>query len=369
MALTSAFGAVVVPPPSVHAGAAGTPTLTSKVINAGTDMIAMLVQAPKTGTLDKFECLISAIGNSPDNGIRFSFQNADATTGFPDGVQDQYRDIAAGSLSATWTAPGLMTSDGTDVGAKRSVTKGDWIWCVVEFVSFVASDSVTIGALNSAAGDNPLIRTLGNASTGTYANDSDNGIVALKYDDGTYGGAQWPSVPTTGFAAYGAYDTADSPDERALRFQVPVPCRLTGAWARLDMDGPMDLVLYDAASSVLTSISLDPDYRVSANGFNSGRIMFPSSIDLAANTTYRLALKPTDGAATVILYYFTVSANELLQAVPGGVEWYSSSRTDAGAWTDVTTERPLIGLYFDAFDNGVVAGGLMRHPGMDGGLV
>ena len=98
------------------------PAYSSGTLNASADKYAFIVQCPKAGTLDTFEWRTGAVTNNPDNGIRCSFQTVDATTGYPDGVQDQYRDIT-GTISAnTWQVPGLITSDGTDVGTKRTAT-------------------------------------------------------------------------------------------------------------------------------------------------------------------------------------------------------------------------------------------------------
>lgn len=48
-------------------------------------------------------------------------------------------------------------------------------------------------------------------------------------------------------------------------------------------------------------------------------------------------------------------AAEAQGELPMGAEWYQSTRTDAGSWTDTTTSRPMIGLILGA-NAGAAAG-------------
>ena len=75
---------------------------------------------------------------------------------------------------------------------------------------------------------------------------------------------------------------------------------------------------------------------------------------MSADTTYRLAVKPTT-ATNVSLYSFSVNAAAIMAAFVGGTQWYQSTRTDAGAWTDSTTNCPFIGLHLSQLDDGAGA--------------
>jgi hypothetical protein len=59
----------------------------------------------------------------------------------------------------------------------------------------------------------------------------------------------------------------------------------------------------------------------------------------------------------VNLTYWDLPTAASLDALPGGQNVSASSRTDAGAWTDVATRRLLIALWIDQVDDGVSAGG------------
>jgi len=59
----------------------------------------------------------------------------------------------------------------------------------------------------------------------------------------------------------------------------------------------------------------------------------------------------------------------MLDMLSGGQAFHFSSRADAGAWSDTTTRRPIMGLILSAADDGVGGGGgMIVNPGMSGGL-
>jgi hypothetical protein len=348
-------------------GTSGALTLTSVTLNASGDRLAFVIQCPKAGVLDQFEFRTAAVSNNPDNGIRLSFQTINLANGDPDGTQSQFRDITGALAANTWQVPGLMTSDGTDTGVKRTVVAGELLGCVVDFVTFVASDSFAISALLQT----PQYRNLyvDDGSAGSYTKSPTlTPLLALKYADGTYAEftAQiWPVMAVTDTS----FNSGSTPDERALRFQLATAMRAVGVFVTGDFDNAVDLVLYDAADVVLDTISFDPENRLAAN---KGYIFayFPAGPHtLTATTTYRLAVKPTSGSSITTGQLDLPSAT-YQQCIPGGAEWYLSTRTNAGAWTDTTTSRPEIGLIFDGVETGSApAGGGPVQLVNTGGLV
>lgn len=353
MTMVEIPGGMYIPNPPVL-GTGGAPGLaTSITLNASGDRTGWVFQCPKAGTLDKFEFFLTTLGQAT-NGITLSFQGIDPTTGFPDTVVDQFRVVLQASLSSgLWVVPGLMTDDGTDTGVKRVVTQGEWLGCVVDFTSFAGGDSIAITPGWNLVNTDQLLNYIANGSTGAYAKNNTFGIIALKYDDGTY--AVFPlflNIPSNGAALTRTFNSGDTPDERAMKFTVPWDCRINGGWIRLDIDAVCDIVLYDNAAGVLTSVSLDPDIRSVTTGQNCPFI-FATSIDLNAGDEYYLAVKP--GASDVSVYDIGVTANALIGAMPGGSGWIAATRTDAGAWTTVATTRPVYGIHLSHID--VPAGG------------
>lgn len=329
--------------------------LTTTTLNASGDRIGYVIPVPKAGTLDWFEWRTGTVGNNPDNGMRTSFQTIDPATGFPDTTQDQFVDTTGTFSSNVWQVPsGVMTDDGTPGGVKRTVVAGEMLGCVIDFVGFVAGDSLGVARFTLSGKIDNLYTADG--SSGAYAKSTLMPLLALKYADGTY--AEFPlnvsPVSSAGFLGT-PFNSGSTPDERALRFQVPVSMRVRGCWLWVDIDAAADVILYDNADNVLTSISLDPDQRGGTSA-NLVYVTFPAQVTLSASTVYRLALLPTT-VTNVNLFAGDVNTAALMAAVAGGEELYLSTRTDAGAWTDTDTTRPLMGLILDGIDDGGGGGG------------
>lgn len=333
--------------------ASNVPPVANHFINADGRKIAFVFQVPKTGTLDLVEFRTGTVGGPPS--IRVSFQDIDPATGSPDGTQDQYRDITVSTDA--WHVPGVMTSDGTDGGTKRSVTVGDWLGVVFEFASFTAGHFLNLSyfqtysvASQGAFVDGSWTATFNGTTWSKFVSAP---ILALKYSDGTYAPISSWTYPINTISTV-AINTSTTPDEIGLRFQFPFACQVSGAWMRGDLGNVADLILYDAADNVLASFSHDPDIRVAGGGINKFWRFAP--VDLSANTTYRLILKPTS-TSSVSLYTMNLANANHLQAIDGGTEWYYTSRSDAGAWTDTNTRRPFMGLQVSGVDTAGGGGG------------
>jgi hypothetical protein len=330
---------------------------TGSTISASGHLVAMVFQVKRAGTLDWFEWRTQTVSNNPDNGVKTSFMGVDAATGNPDGVVDQYRDNPAALSANTWQVPaGVMTDDGTDGGVKRTVSAGEWLACVIGNVSFTASDSFNVASMNLGTGF-----SMGGAYLTTYngtswSKQTGNGLViALRYDDGTYdeirGFNAWPAVSVNS----STFNSGTTPDEKALRFQLPAPMRVIGIAYRGTLTGDADVVLYDSGGSTLATVTADKDLRNgSAAIWNT--VYFSSAVELAASTTYRAALKPTSGT-NVMVQDLSAGTNARLGTLPTGTACYLSTRTDAGAWTDTNTDLPLIALIVNGVDDGTGGGG------------
>jgi hypothetical protein len=284
-----------------------------------------------------------------------SFQDVDLATGDPDGTPDQYRTIVVADANDNASlVTGILSSDGTDNGTKRAVTRGDLLAVVIEFDSFVAGN-LNIATRNTV---NPPGSSGGHYTdhfTAAWAkNASSLPRLALEYSDGSY----WPipyTCPAVGGIAAETFNSGSTPDERGLIFQVPFSCKASGIWALIDVDGDVDVVLYDSdGTSVLESVSLDANVRI-AGSSGVFHALWDTDVTLVKDTSYRLAVKPTSVTnASMFVGEYTAAA--VLDSLSGGSECHYTSRTDAGAWTEGTTMRPLMGLILSALDDGVSTG-------------
>ena len=312
--------------------------------------IAAIIQVPKTGTLNRFGWHITTVAQAPTNGLRFSFQNVDAS-GQPDATQDQYADVTSGITANTWLEPSnYLGSTGLGSGTKRSVTAGEVLACVIEFVSFNASDSVRAAFYNYGTLNGVYWRQFysANYNGAAWTKAVEIPSLALRYDDGTY-----VAIAPDWFASSALFDegfnSGSTPDERGLRFTVPGPVSLTGVWWYGNPANDYDLVIYDDTTAVSTTAV---DISSAPGTGSGGNIVVFAPVALTTAGTYRAVLKP--GGSNVNLEGYTVPSIGYLDTFPGGQNWYYSARTDAGAWTDTTTKRPHMGLLLSAIDDGEV---------------
>lgn len=321
-------------------------------MDAAGEKVAFIFTIPKSGTLDTVEIQFGTVTTAKD--LKVSFQDVSLVNGDPDGNIDQFRVIPLASISSGGVAEtGLITSDGTDTGTKRSVTQGDKIAIVIAFDSLTGNLIVRGAVKDTRAWISGLV----------YADLFETAwvktvIVApnftLKYSDGSF--AYIPGViPSSNLSQTTINNTAA--DELGIKFQVPFKCKISGAIASIDLDGDADIILYDASDNILESVSLDKDVRPDANpGYFAA--IFDTEVELSINTVYRLVVKPTS-VTNVIVRDIRVSSAARMDSVPGGQNFHRTFRQNAGAWTDTTTERPYISLLITALDDGanVTSGG------------
>jgi hypothetical protein len=307
--------------------------------------------------LDRFDFVIGTVTNSPDNGLRACFQGVDLATGLQNGTVLG----ATNNAKVTYAHPVTTGWKSTDFGETVTVTRGQLIACVIEWAgAFTASDSVAITQFNVIGGSATLAFPYGLSVTGTKQT-SALPIIGLHYTDGyAVVSEHVPAITTHAAVAYNV-DTGTA-DEWGLRFQVPFPCRLDG----LGLEGffpvagaDFEVVLYDSADVVLSTLTHDGNVSgaASAGGQQFG---LAAAADLTANVPYRVTIRPTT-TANVTMAYFTFQSANLMDTMPGGQNFYMTSRLNqAGAWTDYnagTFRRPRISLHFTAFEDGVSAGG------------
>ena len=355
MALVSTRGPVYYPALDHSAPNGGVPSSETVILlDAAAEKCAFIVRAPKAGILHKVRFRTATV--TTGDTLKVSFQDVDMTTGDPDGTPDQFRTIvvANGDDNASLVT-GILSSDGTDTGTKRTVAMGELLAVVIEFDSFVA------GVLNIATQNtvNPPGTSAGcytDHFTAAWAkNVSSVPRLALEYSDGTYEAMPYVDAAVAGVALE-TINSGTTPDEIALLFQVPFLCKVAGIWGFLDLDGDADVVLYDTdGATPLESVSLDTNVRIGATA-GVFHAFWDTEVTLAKDVTYRLSYKPTSVTNTS-LFVGSYTAAAVLDSVSGGQECHYTSRVDAGAWTPDTTKRPLMGLILSALDDGVSTGG------------
>lgn len=334
----------------------GTTTYTTFLLDAAAEKLAGIIVAPKAGDIARVHFRTGTV--TTGDTMKVSLQDVDPATGDPDGGADQFRtQVIADADDNVWFRTGLVTSDGTDTGTLRTVTKGQVLAWVIEFNSFVAGNLNLVGKA-VLAGQGPFVgRHYLDHFTAAWAKQTGSvQVAAIEYSDGSF--AYIPNTfPATTQASI-TIGSASTPDEIALKFRLPFPARVSGWYLAGNIAGDADIVLYDSdGTTVLETQSIDKDIRASAANLTAAGT-FATARTLTANTFYYLAFKP--GATNCFPFFFTVDATPgavILNQISGGQDAHWAQRTDAGAWTPDTLKRPVMGLILDGLDDGAGVGG------------
>ena len=315
--------------------------------------VATIVEIPKTGTLETVEFYVDTVTSGQDIDVQFRAVNE--TTGDPETTVDQYRTVTP--VATTWTIPGDMTSDGTDSGIKRTVTRGDKL-CVVWTWTGSTGTAVDIQQNDftaTFARNRPPLPAGRNANFGaamTLREDGGDMCIALKYTDGTYAEmyGTWPRS-TSSTVTIGSGST---PDEVGFKIKFRYAVQTNGMWFHSTASGDFSLQGYDINDTALFTPPLthNGDWSdTSSASEDHWFFTFPSTVSLAQDAWYRFTVKPTT-ATTLALPEITL-ANALHQAAWGSPECIWTERTDAGVWTDTDTRRFIGGLQLTALSDGL----------------
>jgi len=323
----------------------------SLLLDASGEKIAILFRAPRAGVLEKVHFLTGTV--TTGDTVRVSFQDPSTTDDVPDETQDQFRDvtIADGDDNA-WKSTGLITSDGSDVGSKRTVAKAEMLAIVFEFPSYVAGnlnlDFFLTGTDFSFCGSCWATHKTGGTWT-TQRTVVPNFI--LEYSGGIYyqvtGSLPWSSVLTVSF------DLDTTPDEIGVRFLAPISGRIGAGFGAIDV-GTIDhaVVLYDAADVELASLTVDKD-QVGINTVDSRNVWeFPAFAAVRRGELYRLVYKGLAAGTDSELHFAALPSNAFLAAAPGGIGFYRTERTGGGGWTDTNVQYCTLGVYYDEVEIG-----------------
>lgn len=341
-------------PGALAAGNNSFGTFNALTMDAATEKVAFTIPAPRDGTINRVGFRFNLVPNPPANGLTVSFQGGDGT-GLPDGIPTHTRLIPVGDIVVNaWVETGLITDDGTDTGAKKTVLQGEQLYTVIEFASFVAGDDIRIAHNIIAFYGLTRSNTYAMLFTAAWVKQSPTALCfAIEYED-----IGW--VPVFGCipaetAASTSMTSASNPNERGMKFTLPVALRANGFLVHKSATattGTFQMVLYDENDTVLATATPDPD--VFSTVGNAGLSWYPfenvPNVELESETTYRVALKAT-GAGGVALNGIQPNSIVNSSAMPWGERGVQTVR-GGGAWTDDSTTgiQYFIGLTIDAID-------------------
>ena len=325
-------------------------TFSTTVLDAADEKLAWVFLAPKTG-------LIRKIG----------FRTGTVTTGATVDVRLE------GVTMSTGEPSGVLA--GTTTNASQVIASADDnVWFTTQLTSdasVTAGQALAIVIVNPSGGFMQIASGFGATYTnqfpysvaylsGAWGAKGNGSLLSfyIEYHDGTT-----CSIGNAPLQSHGSvtFNTGSAADERALYFSVPFPCKVAGAdimvpsWA-----GNGDIYLYDSDGTTVLSQVTGIDKDLSRAGtVGLLRVIFDTPATIAANTNYRLALKPTSGS-NVGWYEYTFSSTTYMAAVDGGTAFHLSTQADASGWSQTTTTRPSVALLISALDDGATGGVIVR---------
>ena len=335
--------------------------------DAATDVLALVTVVPLTGTLTEMQFrtgTVSTAGADFDMGLYTVDTNGLNTT-------TPYATNSNGTVTVGTGDDNVWKAVAINSGTGVSVTRGD----IVAVVLSVASGTPNTVQINGAAfmlgqnGNLPYRVENTAASLAKSANAA--GVPFIWNYGGTYAYAQGCNAVSGGSVA-----TIGNGAERGLRFQVPVPVRVSGCYvplANVAAGGDYSVYLLGGSAPYTTLASVtgrDGDQLISTTADGYALVLFPTSVELSANTTYYLVTRQTTANAVGQIEW-TVTSSTFLTAMPGGAQFYLANRdatavTNNTAFTDTNTTVPQYALIVDGLSDGAGGGGGLRLAGHGG---
>lgn len=341
--------------------------------------------AATTYTYDSATDRVAWVGSSPvtDSLASVHFRLGNVVTGCTVDVRIETltNGRPSGTLWATNTNASVVINDTDDNGwktatltAAASFTRGDK-FAIVIVVSSGTPNLVLNGCMGTVStalvfAHWPL--TLQDTGAGTWASAA-NGFAWIA-DFTTNGPTALVGLTPVQAGTVTAYNSGTSPDERAMRFQLPFKTRVLGmrvAMFNIAAGADFTFSLWDTTGTTdagaLAQATQDGDFALSTTQDGFVDLFFASPPTLSAATTYYAGVR-ADTANNIGLGEMSNSAiTNALRALPGvSAQVYLSTRVwtagTAGAWTDTTTTFPMIHLIIDQLDDGAGGAGLAALP-------
>ncbi len=341
----------IFPRPSI-----GTPT--SVTMDAVGEGIALICYPTKAGPIRKIYWYANG-SFSLTGTLRGGIYAVDAATGLPN-TASPFGGMVAGTVSNP-SAGGASVQTIT-LGTDCTIGSGDLATPIAVVIDISARTSGSVlPRYASASGAVAFPYPAQNVSTWAKLSSS-VAMIAVEYSDGSASyipGSLWlessETISTTGV------------NERGTKFILPFGGRAVGVRMVFGAGAPQDgtICLYNSADGLLASIPIDKDVVQAnySNGVFTG--LFASPQTLTAGT-YRLTYLAGSSTGVTVNTLAPPNATFAKQAL--GDNFYAAifgtSRTGAGAWSDVSTVFRGFYLKFDKIDLG--GGGAI--PGV-GGLI
>lgn len=317
-------------------------TSTTQELNSSGDKLGGIFYAPDDAqAITHIDVYCASVTGTPPS-MQVVIEGYDATGGIPDGT-----DSGGGSPTTVIFDPTAATLHHLAVTNAFTPTEGTAYAAVLEYDAGTAD---TIDGANNST----FIRSFApntdvnlpysvSDTAGSWAKVAGGWpCITPMYADGTFVSGMEIIISVS----LQAFNTGDTPDEFANHWTASNDGVCSGALINTRMNvttGDFSVVLYDSASSILNSVTVDGE-AASTTGANRLVQVSWEDVAITGGATYRIAILPT--TANDAKCYNSVFVNSAHRASFSG-PLQKSTRTDAGAWTEAPTEimgiTPLIG--------------------------
>lgn len=334
-------------------------TQSSTLLDAVGEGVALVCYPPKTGAIRKIYWFVNNASNL--NGtVRAGIYAVDPATGFPN-TASAFGGMVAGTL-AGGSLPGGAGVVTMTLSTDCTITGSDLNTAIAIVVDISARTSggtsprhITGGSATNSLG---FPYYLQNVSAGWAKITSGGSLIAIEYSDGSAG-----YIPNSVNIESSETISTAGVNERGMKYVIPFACRAIGVEMMFGAAAPQDgtAVLYDSADGTLASIAIDKD--VAPASWNNGPLtaLFTPPVSFAAGATCRLTYLA--GSASTITVDILSPPNATYAKQLVGDNYYANcfgtSRTGAGAWSDVSTVFRGFYLLLDQIDVASGGGGVI----------
>lgn len=272
----------------------------------------------------------------------------------PDGTFDVYADVAGNSGLITSSDDQVVKSITLSTSGSKSVGHGDLIAVAFDMTARGGSDSLILASISGVSGLTSALPTVANYVVG-WSTSARVPNILLEDDSGNFG-LLYGSAYISNVGTYN-YSSSSSPDEYGLVFQVPFRCKVGGFAACVSGNNTASDITFRLYSDPLgtpasmASYSRPGDQGAGGTTESLTYFMLASEITLEPNTDYCLAAEAATTTAIDIGYVTLASAAH--RGVLGFANCRLGSRSNgSGAFSETTTEIPLLGVILSAVDDG-----------------
>lgn len=349
MALVDIGGTFEFPP--IPFGAAGTIALSTGTftLDAASEKAAAVFEASRACSIRKIHFRTGTVTTGATLDCRV--ETVSAVNGDPSGtlfaVNTNVSHVLNNTDDNVWLSTANLTADAT-------LAQGD------RFALVIVNPAVSAGNFILAHASDALVGSwgYGDLFTASWAKQTNYPMIIAECSDGSFLTPLLPGFYPASAVGSTTFNNTSTPDERGVVITPQFDCRTSGGWLWISVAAGIgwDVVLYAAdGTTPLATRTFDSD-QLRTTGTDFIRFSWTTSVELAAGTQYRLVYKPTS-ASNIVIEHIDVNSAAILDQMGGKQACHHTQRTDAGAWSETTTRRTMIGLQIDAVDDGAGTGG------------